>query len=528
MVQRILHYNWAQFDDPEFRGGGVSVYLRNLLNAFVDDPDYEFTVLSSGQHYTFTKRSARYEATSNALSDKGVRSFRILNSPVKAPAHDMFYDLGLWRSNEEIAEVFAKVLTDQGPFDTVVLHSMEGISSEVLALRDRFPHTRFVYMWHNYMPICPQIELLYMNREDCRDFEDGRKCQGCLAGFHDVNTLIAPQRLGSSLEFARLSGMPLGNFLFGAGLGLAKIAQSGYFFSKDLVSSLSNAFKRNDGARRGRGFQAIDPDAEGHGPQGRNLDQTVRGAGEYKIWRDLNIKLLNQFDAHLVVSQLVADTITGFGIDGSKVFVTPLGMDLHSSPTQMQERAHRKHRSDDRLRLSFIGYGIPSKGLPFITKAFMEANDPIFAEKTELIIYARLSEHEIRRLSPLRDRFADVRVVDGYQRKDLGKISREIDLNIVPSIWRETYNQVGYELLCLGTPSLLSSTVGLGMFYKDQSDFIFEAGDPQDFLARLKEIVSNPGKLDEFWASPPELPTMNEHFAMTLPAIEGSSRNATT
>lgn len=85
MVQRVLHYNWAQFDDPEFRGGGVSVYLRNLLTRLADDPAYEFTVLSSGQHYTFTKRAPRYEATPNTLSDKGVRSFRILNSPVKAP-----------------------------------------------------------------------------------------------------------------------------------------------------------------------------------------------------------------------------------------------------------------------------------------------------------------------------------------------------------------------------------------------------------------------------------------------------------
>lgn len=180
----------------------------------------------------------------------------------------MFYDLGLWRSSEEIAEVFAKVLTDQGPFDTVVLHSMEGISSEVLALRERFPQTRFVYMWHNYMPLCPQIELLYLNREDCRDYEDGRKCQGCLSGFHNVNTLITPQRLGSSLEFARLSGMPLGNFLFGAGLGAAKIGQSTYFFGKDLATSMRSAFRRGDGGGPGARVSGHRPRCRGPWPTG--------------------------------------------------------------------------------------------------------------------------------------------------------------------------------------------------------------------------------------------------------------------
>lgn len=521
MKQRVLHYNWAQFDDPEFRGGGVSVYLRNLLNTLADDPEYELSVLSSGHHYTFMKRRPRYEETKNSLGSKGVRSFRILNSPIKAPAHDMFYDLGRWRSDSAISDIFSQVLTDQGPFDTVVLHSMEGISSEVLALREKFPHTRFVYMWHNYMPICPQIELLYMNREDCADFEDGRKCQGCISGYHNVDMLISPQRLGSSLEFARLSGMPLGNFLFGLGLGVAKIGQSIYGFVKDLTQSLRGALKRNDGGSRGRGFQTIEADASGHGPQGRNLDTTARGAGEYKSWRDLNVQLLNSFDAHLVVSDLVADTITGFGLDKSKVFVSPLGMDLHSTPAKMRERANTRDRSGDRIRLSFIGYGIPSKGLPFITRAFMEADDPIFAEKVELVIYARLSEHEKLKLTPLRNRFADVRVVDGYQRKDLGKIAREIDLNIVPSIWRETYNQVGYELLCLGTPSLLSSTVGLGMFYDKHEDFLFESGDAEDFLSKLKAIVTNPSMLNEFWDNPPKLPTMDAHIAMTLPAIKG-------
>ena len=27
---KILFYNWVQFDDPERRGGGVSIYQRNL------------------------------------------------------------------------------------------------------------------------------------------------------------------------------------------------------------------------------------------------------------------------------------------------------------------------------------------------------------------------------------------------------------------------------------------------------------------------------------------------------------------
>jgi len=521
VTHRILHYNWAQFDDPEFRGGGVSVYLRNLLTRMAGDPEFELVVLSAGHHYTFSDRKPRYEETANTLGDQGVKSFRILNSPVKAPAHDMFYDIGTWRSNREIAELFAKVLTDQGPFDTVVLHSMEGISSEVLALKDRFPHTRFVYMWHNYMPVCSQIELLHQSRDDCRDYEGGLKCAGCLAGHHSAEQLITPQRLGSSLEFARLSGRPLGNFLFGLGIGSAKIGQAAHYFSKDMAHNLKGAFAKGDGRPTGRGFEAID--AEGHvpAPPAMTLDQAAKVAGDYRAWRELNLKLLNRFDAHMVVSQLVADTIIGIGVDPALVQVTPLGMDIHASPAVMRERAERKPRKDGRVRLSFIGYGIPSKGLPFITRALMAANHPLLRERAELTVYARLGPLEINRLLPLRDRFAEVKVVPGYNRSQLGAIARDIDLNIVPSIWRETYNQVGFELLCLGTPSLLSSTVGLGMFYRDQPDFIFEANEEDDFMAKLVRIVENPGLLEQFWRMPPELPSMDGHIAMTLPAMTG-------
>ncbi|MBE3640152.1 glycosyltransferase family protein [Mangrovicoccus algicola] len=523
--RRILHYNWAQFDDPEFRGGGVSVYLRNLLDRLAGDPGYEFTVLSAGHHYTYTNRKPRYEPTPNILSDRGVKTFRILNSPVKAPAHDMFYDIGLWRSDPEVAKVFAQVLTAQGPFDDVVLHSMEGISSEVLALREKFPQTRFHYMWHNYMPLCPQIELLHQNRFDCMDYEDGRKCQGCLAGFHSRDQLIAPQRFGTSLEFARLSGRPLGNFLFGLGIGSFKIAQATGYFLKDLRRSVRGAFSRDDGsAPRGRGFQSVDLAAEGPGPAGRPLAPVARKAGEYRAWRELNLALLNRFDSHMCVSQLVADTITRLGMLPQKVQVTPLGMDLHATPAQMRARAAAKPRRD-RMRISFIGYGIPSKGLPFITEALMKADLPVLKEKAELVIYARLGDHELCKLTPLTERFADVRVVQGYERKDLARIASDIDLNIVPSIWRETYNQVAYELLCLGTPSLLSTTVGLGMFWDRHPEFVFRSGSHEDFVARLGRIVAEPRLLEAFWTNPPELPTMDQHIATALAAMQGGKRN---
>jgi hypothetical protein len=460
----------------------------------------------------------RYEETANSFADRGVRSFRILNSPVKAPAHDMFAAIRQWRTDRAIARLFERFLRAEGPFDTVVFHSMEGISSEVLALRERFPETRFVYMWHNYMPLCPQIELLHQNSADCRDYAGGAKCPGCLSGLPDRAGLIAAQRLGSALELSGLAGRPQGNFIFGFAMGAMQAARALRFLALDLRDGLRNGFRAWRRARPGSaGFRPIDPEAAGPPPAGTDGATLAREAAEYRLWREVNRAILNRFDAHWAVSELVAETIAALGIDRSRIRVTPLALDIHATPELMRSRAAARP-AHDRVRISFIGYGIPSKGLPFLTEALCGADLPLLRERAELTVYARLTPHQKARLAPLADRFAAFRIVDGYDRPALARIARATDLNIVPSIWRETFNQVACELLCLGTPSLVSSSVGFAMFLRDHPDFVFTSGDGASLRRRLAALVAEPERLRRFFDAPPELPDMAAHLAMLDPA----------
>lgn len=518
MTTRILHYNWAPCDDAQGRGGGVSVYLRNLLDHAAGRDGNSYVLLSAGQHYTLFDRRLRYEQTANAFAERGVRSFRILNSPVKAPAHDMFAAIRLWRTDRAIAGLFERFLRAEGPFDTVVFHSMEGISSEVLALRERFPGTRFVYMWHNYMPLCPQIELLHQNTADCRDHDGGARCVGCLSGLPDLRALVRAQRLGSALELSGLAGRPQGNFLFGFAMAAFQAARALRFLALDFREGLRNGFRnwrRRPAAAPA--FGAIDPAAGGPPPAGEDGGALVREAADYRLWREVNRDLLNRFDAHWAVSELVAETIAALGIDRRLIRVTPLAMDIHAAPEVMRARALARPRHD-RVRLSFIGYGIPSKGLPFLTEALAAAAMPLLRERAELTVYARLTPHQKARLAPLAQRFAAFRIVDGYDRADLARIARATDLNIVPSIWRETFNQVACEMLCLGTPSLVSSSVGFGMFLRDHPDFVFASGDAADFRRKLSALVAEPARLRRFFDRPPVLPDMARHLAMLDPA----------
>jgi glycosyltransferase involved in cell wall biosynthesis len=114
-------------------------------------------------------------------------------------------------------------------------------------------------------------------------------------------------------------------------------------------------------------------------------------------------------------------------------------------------------------------------------------------------------------LARLKKVFRRVTVINGYDRRQLSEIAPQIDVNIVPSIWRETFNQVGYELLCMGTPSLLSSSVGLRMFYENKPEFEFEAGHHADVAAKMVAFARRPESVAAFWDTPVHLPDMAGH-----------------
>ena len=45
---KVLIYNWVQYDDFSRRGGGVTAYLRNLIEKLAKDPQVQCVFLSSG------------------------------------------------------------------------------------------------------------------------------------------------------------------------------------------------------------------------------------------------------------------------------------------------------------------------------------------------------------------------------------------------------------------------------------------------------------------------------------------------
>src|SRR5262245_55466172 len=118
---KILYYNWIDFDDRERRGGGVSIYQKNLIDAATRRGD-EVWFFSSGTSYSpFTGRPFL-----RRLRNKGnVRMFELVNSSIMSPGHAAFgQDVA---AAPEMEVLFAEFLSRHGPFDVVHFNNLEGI-----------------------------------------------------------------------------------------------------------------------------------------------------------------------------------------------------------------------------------------------------------------------------------------------------------------------------------------------------------------------------------------------------------------
>ncbi|THD85379.1 glycosyltransferase [Aliigemmobacter aestuarii] len=512
---KILIYNWVQFDNPFMQGGGVTLYLRNVIEELLRRDDVEVYFLSSGDKYGMFGRKPAIRQTKNAYDTPRLRTFTLWNSPVKAPAHDAFHAIDTWLDDPVTARLIADFARQHGPFDAFHIHNLEGISGKVLSLeKSDTGIRRLFYTIHNYMPVCPQIELLYDGRLPCTDYHDGARCVGCIAHNNRMKDLIRFHRMGGWIKGRGLAGHPLGGFLFDIYAGTRAYAKAARNLARDILGGLRNGFRnwhfrpRQDvGTRHG-----WEPDSSVKPPRILPLDLPEDRAEGYRRWRETNgAALRDNADGVFAVSDLARDSAMRFLPEGSRVETLTLPIDIEVSPERRAKIRAERQPSEAGVTLSFIGYDIPSKGLPFLIDALSEIDDPWYRENVNLLIVARFGEHRARQLRQLEHRFRNLRIVPAYARNQLLGLSQQIDLNVVPSIWWETFNQVTVELARLGVPSLVSSNVGAKQTLPHPETFVFRAGDAADFRARLDPLVRDAALRQSFFDAELAMPSVAGH-----------------
>lgn len=499
---RVLFYNWVQFDDWYLRGGGVTVYLQNTIRELKNiHPSIDIYFLSSGHHYDLLNKKIRIEETENDFKDLDVKSFRVVNSPIKAPAHDAFCSLENAFYNEELKLSLFKFLEEKGPFDIFHVHNIEGLTLDIFSLKKKLPNLKFIFTAHNYHIMCPQIELFKNRKEICHNYHNGIDCINCIGHHPNMETLKKYQALGSKIEQYKLDSRPLGNFIFMTSKNLWSIYKS----SKWILYDAKNLIK--DGILKGKPDKKQDINIYKLESSHKHKRVLSQGA-QYVFWRDLGIKNINQYvDKIITVSKQTESIFREYGVEESKLVTIHNGMDHFSELDKARRLWDLKKNST--IRLGFFGYPTPAKGFDLFLKA-LDLLPKEMLRKIEITIASRLDNHHREKLSLLNRRVKSIYIVEGYERNMIPELMNSITLAVVPSLWLETYCQVAAELVAFGTPVILSDTVGFKDFYLS-NDFIFKSGDYKDLSLLLHKYISEPRLLDKFWQQIKMPPSAKQH-----------------
>lgn len=495
---RVLFYNWVDYLDDEKRGGGVTVYQRNVIRALDAVEDVETVFLSSGISYDLLSGRPRWEKVRHGPVENRANRYELINSGVLSPSHHSFGNRAQV-SQPETAEAFFDFMRRKGPFDVVHFNNLEGVPAEVLNLKAHFPDTRVVLSLHNYYPFCPQVNLWFQERENCVDFEMGRKCEHCLPHRHDERIV----RLANAVAFnMKKWGIRPGSRMF----------DRAFLPSMRMARRMVGAYARL--SRKGRKAMSLPvapPREAGNLAQGLLTPLTLRHR-DFDTRRLDIVTLINRHcDMVLGVSNRVCDVAAHFGVRPSLLRTSYIGTN-QAEKFDLTFAKPSILRPDGTLTLAYLGYMRQDKGFFFLLHALESLPAEVAARLRLVVCAARGDDHTMHRLAALSDRFAGLYYANGYSHDHLDDLLDDVDVGLVPVLWEDNLPQVAIEMHARHIP-LLTSDLGGAKELSNCAEMVFAAGSISSFAERIDAILAGKITPQAYWKDAQHPVSMQGHLA---------------
>ncbi|MEO9898260.1 MAG: glycosyltransferase [Paracoccaceae bacterium] len=451
---RILYYNWVDYLDDEGRGGGVSLYQRNLMKSLGN----EAVFLSSGISFDLLRKGPRWQAMRHGPLEDRERRYEIINSGVTSPAHHSF-GVNSQVSHRPTTDVFADFLIETGPYDIIHFQNLEGLPAEALRTASA-SGAEVVFSLHNYYPLCPQVNLWRQENATCVDFENGQACIDCVATKHPLGHIKLANGLAWHLKTA---GMRPGHQPF------------------DFI--FKNAMRLGRRLPRRR-----------HKP--KNVAQSKSPDGlRFADRRTAFIDLINETcSTVLCVSEAVRQLADSYGMSGDILQTDYIG--TRQSGTYHQTKP--RQRTSGQLTLAFLGYMRRDKGFYFLLSALETLPDSVLENVTLVLAAGKGDTETMLRIENLGQRLRNLRYFDGYIHDELDDILDKVDVGVVPVLWHDNLPQVAIEIHSRKIP-LLTSDMGGAQELGNCPEMTFKAGDVSAFRAKIEALLSESVDMDAYW-----------------------------
>lgn len=231
-------------------------------------------------------------------------------------------------------------------------------------------------------------------------------------------------------------------------------------------------------------YQLLEP----HGSFFRNGKNQELNGLLYRCYRFFTRKLSNNCSMVIAPSKFILDKHLACGFfKKTKTYVLP-------NPIAVSKKNNLKLAlpSGPKFFLGYLGQLEPHKGVEFLAKSFMKLENPKF----ELLIAGEGSASG--RLKELVKTDTRIKILGKVKSEALPDFFSQINLLVIPSIWRENLPTVILEAYASGVPVLVSSSGGSKELVKSgETGWIFESESETDLLDKLKYVSERPVLLGE-------------------------------
>ncbi|KAA0913668.1 glycosyltransferase [Psychrobacter sp. ANT_WB68] len=470
---KILLYNYVQFDDIERRGGGVTVYLANLVKSLLQS-NHEVIFLSSGNSYDIKNSKPRLDIKKEGNLTRCI----VYNSPFLAPASSSFYEPEVFTNSNSLDKIAHEIFQRFSDIDVFHFNNIEGLTyGFIKELRESFILSNFIYSVHNYNLLCMQVNLWFNDKENCQDFEEGSRCLNCNNNYNSFQSNLIIKKIQTTLSDKML--------------GKSALHKNVYLLTKKTLHKyryLNHKIYKK-----------------------KNRIPTVNienNSAAFRDFREKNIQMCNDiFDKIICVSERTKDIMKRHGVKENKLNVVYIGTSFYD----VYKSAELKKGFEKCLTIGYLGYMRKDKGFDFFINS-IDKMDLKAKKNINIIIAAHCRDKETaEKLKSLSDGFNSFKVYDGYTHESLPLILEEIDLGIVPVQWEDNLPQVAIEYVCNGIP-VLTSNLGGASEIAENPHFIFRHDDKKDFINKISNFLNKEVELKDFWKKDLNVFSMSDHM----------------
>ena len=198
--------------------------------------------------------------------------------------------------------------------------------------------------------------------------------------------------------------------------------------------------------------------------------------------------------AVLVPSRLMWRTFEQLGFDTARFALCPYGISLEGLDDQplRQRWLGREQRP---LRIGFIGSFNRAKGAHVLLEALARLGPEL---PVEVVLYGNPSDDPAyaAQLKQLADPLPQVRWGGVFGSEQVYAVLSELDLLVVPSLWRENAPLIVLQALASGLPLLLSDVEGMAdQVQPGVNALLFPPGDDRALAALIHQLEADPEQL---------------------------------